>query len=84
MRKISTGEARDTFAEVINEAAFGHSRTVLTRRGKSIAAIVPIADVELLCELERMIDIDEARKALAEAAVSGTTALEDLKEELGL
>jgi prevent-host-death family protein len=84
MRKITTGQARNTFSDVVNEAAFGQRRVLLTRHGKNIAAVVPISDVELLCELERLIDVEEARKALADAKEGGTTTLEQLKKELGL
>ncbi len=44
MITISTKEARNQFSTVINQAAFGKERIVLTRRGKAIAAIVPIED----------------------------------------
>ena len=84
MEKISTKQARDRFFFFFNKAAFGQSRVVLTRHGKNIAAVVPISDVELLCELERIIDVEEARNALAEAKQGGTTTLAKLKEELGL
>jgi prevent-host-death family protein len=62
---LSTGAARDKFAEVLNRAAFGKERVVLTRRGKPLVAVVPIEDVELLEELEDRADADEARAALA-------------------
>lgn len=45
MRKLSTAEARESFAEIVNEAAFGGKRTVITRRGKDVAAIVPINEL---------------------------------------
>jgi prevent-host-death family protein len=33
------------FAEIVNEAAYADKRTVITRHGKEVAAIVPIADL---------------------------------------
>lgn len=45
MRKMSTGDARDKFAEIVNEAAYADKRTVITRHGKEVAAIVPISDL---------------------------------------
>ena len=81
-RQYTTGEARNRFSEVINEAAYGAHRVVLTRHGKNIAAVVPISDLELLQELERMIDVEEARKALKEAEVGGTVTLRDMKAKL--
>lgn len=46
--KMSTVEARENFAELINCAAYGKKRIVLTRRGKPLAAVVSIADFEQL------------------------------------
>ncbi len=83
MRKYTTGEARDRFAEVVNEAAFGNNRVVLTRHGKDIAAVVPIADLEVFQELERLIDVEEAKLALLEVkATGGSISLEELKKNL--
>lgn len=48
MRKVSAGDARIRFAEIINEAAERSQRTVITRHGKEIAVLVPMADVEEL------------------------------------
>jgi prevent-host-death family protein len=83
MREYTTGEARDRFSEVINEAAFGDERVVLTRHGKPIAAIIPISVLEILRELERIIDIEEAHNALKEGKTEGLTSLSDLKKEFG-
>lgn len=46
MRKLSTGEARENFADVVNDAAYGAKRTVITRHGKEIAAVVPVSDLQ--------------------------------------
>jgi prevent-host-death family protein len=85
MRQYTTGEARDHFSEVINEAAYGSKRVVLTRHGKTVAAVVPMADLELLNEIERIIDVEEAQKALVEAGgKKGTISLSELKSLLDL
>lgn len=84
MDTLSTAEARDQFSDVINRAAYGKERVVLTRRGKALVAVVPIEDVELLRELEDRIDLEDARIAIAEAEEKGTISLAELKSELGL
>jgi len=84
MERISTVEAREQFSDLVNRAAYGHERVILTRRGKALAAVVPIADVELLEELEDRIDIEDARAAVAEAKTHETISLDELKAELGL
>lgn len=82
MDEISTVEAREQFAEVVNRAAYGKERLILTRRGKALAAIVPIDDLELIRELEDRIDAEEARRAKEEAERDGWTTLDQLREEL--
>lgn len=84
MIKYTTGEARKRFSEVVSEAAFGKQRVVLTRNGKEIAALIPISDLQVFYELECLIDVDEAKKALNNLKVEGSISLEDLKKELGI
>jgi prevent-host-death family protein len=81
---ISTVKAREQLSTVINRAAFGKERVVLTRRGKEVAAVVPIEDVKLLEELEDRIDLEEARAALVEAKSKGTIPWKKIKADLGL
>jgi prevent-host-death family protein len=83
---LSTGVARDKFAEVLNRAAFGKERVVLTRRGKPLVAVVPIEDIELLEEIEDRADAEEARVALAawRAEGSPSASLDEVLAEHGL
>ena len=81
MSIITTVEARDRFSDLLNRAAYGKERVILTRRGKELVAVVPLEDLELLEAIEEVIDLQDARKALEEP---GSVTLEDLKEELGL
>ncbi len=84
MARISTVKARDEFSDLVNRAAYGKERVVLTRRGKALAAVVPLEDVELLERLEDRIDLDEARAALTEPRDDGTVSWEEIKAEIGL
>jgi len=81
-------EARSKFSDIVNRAAFGHERIVLTRHGRSMAAVIPMDDLELLekviAKLEDLIDVEEAKAALKEAEEKGTIPWEQLKAELGL
>jgi prevent-host-death family protein len=63
---VSVSEAREDFAELVNRAAYGHERVLVSRRGRTIAAIVPIEDIELLELLEDEQDLAAARAALAD------------------
>jgi prevent-host-death family protein len=84
MTTISTVEAREQFAEIVNRAAYGKERVILTRRGKALVAIVPIEDVKLIEELEDRLDLEEARAALAEAREKGSVPLDKVMADLGL
>ncbi|HEX6129415.1 MAG TPA: type II toxin-antitoxin system Phd/YefM family antitoxin [Candidatus Limnocylindria bacterium] len=80
-RRIS--EARESFSTTVNRVAFGGERVVLTRHGKRVAAVVPIADLELLEAIEDAADLDAARAALA-AQGDERIAWSDLKRQLRL
>jgi prevent-host-death family protein len=82
LRNLNAAEARQHFAEIVNEAAYGATRTVLLKHRRPVAAVVPIADLELLQALEDLIDVHEAKAALDEARASGTKPLASLLAEL--
>jgi prevent-host-death family protein len=79
---VSTSKARDDFAEMINRVAYRGERVVLDRHGKPIAAIIPIDDLAFLEELENRMDIEAAKRALAES--DERIPYEKLRQELGL
>src|SRR5437763_1290080 len=79
---VSTSKARVDFAEMINQVAYGGERVVLDRHGKPIAAIIPIDDLTFLEEIENRMDIDAAKRALAES--DERIPYEKLRQELGL
>lgn len=82
MAKISTVQAREQFSDVINRAAYGKERIVLTRRGKDLVALVPIEDVRTLEALDDHLDTEAVKEALADYALHGGTAWEEVKAEL--
>jgi hypothetical protein len=49
---VSTTKLRDCLALTINQAGFGNDPILLTRRGRSVAAIVSIPDLELLLTMK--------------------------------
>jgi prevent-host-death family protein len=53
-REIPVTQARDELADLVNRAAYGHERIVLTRHGRPVAALVSHADLAALEEHERM------------------------------
>ena len=81
MTRLATSDARNAFADLLNRVSYRRERIVLHRRGKDVAAIVPLEDLELLHELEDRIDLEAVRRALQE---EGSISAEDLRAELGL
>ena len=79
---FSTAEARKKFADIVNKVAYGKEPVVLTRRGEKIAALISMEELELLQLIEDYIDIEDARKALAEPGKNLSS--EKFWKELGL
>ncbi len=80
-KQLTTSAARAQFSEIVSKAEFAGERTVLHRRKKAVAAVVPIADLELLQRLENEMDVRDARKARKE---KGSIPWEQIKRDLGL
>ncbi len=78
---VTVSEIRGTFAEALNKAAYGKERIVIARRGKRLAALIPVEDLELLEALEDRIDVAAAKRALAEKK---RIPYEQVRRELGL
>src|SRR5947207_8259776 len=64
MAKIAVIDARKDLADILNRAAYGKERVVLTRRGKDVAAIVPMDDLNMLEAIEDHMDLKESEKIL--------------------
>ena len=84
MINVTVAKARQEFADLLNLAIYGKERVIISRRGRQVAAVVPIADLRRFEQLE---DAELARateEALAEAEVHGTITFEEAKRQLGL
>jgi prevent-host-death family protein len=81
MAKMAVIDARKDLADVLNRAAYGKERVVLTRRGKDVAAIVPIDDLMILEAIEDHMDVTESEKILARvrAGSEEVVSLDDVK-----
>ncbi len=78
---MNVATIRNQMADALNRVAYGGERIILERRGKGVAALVSIADLELLEELETQADVRAARKALKE---KGAVPLDKIKKRLGM
>ena len=84
MIRVEATKARNDFAATINLVAYGGDRVVLQRRGKALVAIVPMADVELLEKLEDHLDLEDARRALANPRNRKRIPWKKVRAQLGL
>jgi prevent-host-death family protein len=82
MSKMTVKEAEGTFARTIRHVRDERERVTLTENGEPVAAIVTAEDLAFLEALEDRIDLEEARKAVAEPGDS--ISWEKVKAELGL
>jgi prevent-host-death family protein len=83
MTRLSTLEANENFADLVERVATGKERIVLTQADREVVALVPLEDLALVESLEDRSDLEEARASLRETAESGTVSLAELKRELG-
>ncbi|WP_375742922.1 type II toxin-antitoxin system Phd/YefM family antitoxin [Corallococcus interemptor] len=84
MMEVSITEARDDLAELLNRAAYGKERLVLTRHGKRLVAVIPFEDLQALEALEDRRDIQKADAARRESEGQPRVAWKQVKAELGL
>ncbi len=78
---MKVADIRNNLADAINRVAYSGERIILERRGKGVAALVSVEDLELLQRIEDEADIKAARKALKE---KGGISLEDFKKKYGM
>jgi len=84
MATLSVGEAREKFADLINMAAFGKERIIISKHGRERVAVIPIEDLHTLEHYEKEVLLARAREALADAREHGTIPLAELKDKYGL
>ena len=66
MSTVTTVRAREAFSEILNRSACGKERIILTRRGKGVAALVPLEDLALVEAAEDRQDAEEVRRRVKE------------------
>jgi len=81
--KLDVTKARQAFAETVNQVAYKGERVLIQKHGKPVAALVPVADLELIEWLEDQIDVEEARRIMADAA-DRIVPWKEAKARLGL
>ena len=81
---VSVSEAREGFADLVNRVAYGNERVLVTRRGRPIAAVIPMEQVEFLERAEDEFDLRMAEEALKELEHAPAIPWGHVKRDLGL
>lgn len=88
MTRLPASQVRTEFSDVLNRVAYRGERIVLRRRGKDVAALVPMEEFERLeraiREAEEKADRAAIRKARREIAKHGTVPWPEAKKRLRL
>lgn len=86
MSRLTLDDLQSDFFGVIEHTYASKERTLVSKEGQDVAAIVPIEDLKLL---ERLLEEEEDRQdiaaaeiALADARIHGTRSMEDVFREL--
>ena len=84
---MTVSQARGRLAEVIDGARVAHEPVYLTRRGRRVAAVIGVEELERLLEAaEELADIEATKAALAELEEPDAELIpwEQVKADLGL
>jgi prevent-host-death family protein len=81
-KRYTASTARAEFADIISRAEYAGEQTIIHRRNRAVAAVVPIEDLKLIERMENAIDIAEANKAMKEKGEN--VSWEQIKKELKL
>jgi prevent-host-death family protein len=84
MKEVTTAEARKHMSELLNRAAYGKERFVVTRHGKELVAIVPLEEVTLLDRLRALLSKKDFEAAFAEMEDAGTQSWDEVRRDLDL
>lgn len=80
---MTTVDAKENFTNLLNHVSHTKERVILTRRGKEVAAMVSLDDLQFLESTQDKHDLQEAIDSFKEAKSDGTITLDQLKEEVG-
>lgn len=84
MKNVTTAEARKNLSELLNRAAYGGERFVVTRHGRELVAIVPLEDITLLDRVRGFLEVRDFHAALKELSAAGTVPWDEVRRDLDL
>ena len=79
---VSVSGLKDSLSELLNRAAYGQERIIVSSHGKPKAAVIGMEDLRRLERLEELEDALAAWEALQAHQVGTTRTWEEVKAEL--
>ena len=84
MLDLPVSVARSRLDEIVDDVRARHEPVFLTRRGRRVAAVIDVEDLERLTQAaEDLADIEAADAARAEIAKHGTIPWDEVKADFG-
>jgi prevent-host-death family protein len=69
-RQINSGAARDELPDLLARAAYAHERTIIAKRGRPLAALISMEELEILErfieEYRDRMDVEAADRVMAD------------------
>lgn len=81
---LNAAEVKEQFTDLINHISQHKERVIVTRRGKELAAIIPIEDLYFLQQTHDHRLLNEALDALTEVRQQGSISFDHFKTKAGL
>lgn len=66
LNAISLVNLRKSLGDIVNRVSFAQERTTISKNGKTVAALIPVEDLDLLEKLEAQADLMALRQAREE------------------
>jgi prevent-host-death family protein len=82
LKRLNASVAREEFSELLNQVSYLGERIIVHRRGKNVAALVSLEDLQLIQEIEDRLDNAAAAAALNEPGAS--IPWEQVKKDLSI
>ena len=81
LQTISSSMIRENLSEYLNQVTYNKTDFLVQKRNRTVAVLIPVEKYELLEQLEDLVDVRLALKALKEEEISFEEVLAGLKKK---
>ena len=78
---ISTSMIRENLSEYLNQVTYNKMDILVQKRNRTVAVLIPVEKYELLEQLEDLVDVRLAMKAMKEEDIPFETVISRLKRK---